>query len=44
MWFIGSAVMGLLYLRSLVGLVVFGIVAQLDAALMFFRLPGKAAV
>ncbi|HEY1947381.1 MAG TPA: MFS transporter [Bryobacteraceae bacterium] len=47
MWFVGSAVMGLLYSRSLVGLVVFGIVAQLGAAAMFFRLrgmlPGKAA-
>jgi MFS family permease len=47
MWFIGSAVMGLLYSRSLLGLVVFGIVAQLGAAVMFFRLrgmlPGKAA-
>jgi hypothetical protein len=47
MWFIGSAVMGLLYSRSLLGLVVFGIVAQLGAAVMFFRLrgmlPGRAA-
>jgi hypothetical protein len=46
MWFIGSAVMGLLYSRSLLGLVVFGIVAQLGAAVMFFRLrgmlPGRA--
>jgi MFS family permease len=47
LWFIGSAVMGLLYSRSLLGLVVFGILAQLGAAVMFFRLrgmlPGKAA-
>jgi hypothetical protein len=40
MWFIGSAVMGVLYSRSLVGLVAFGIVAQLAAAVMFFRLRG----
>jgi MFS family permease len=38
MWFLGSLVMGLLYSRSLMGLVVFGIVAQLAAAIMFFRL------
>ncbi len=38
MWFLGSLVMGLLYSRSLIGLVVFGIVAQLAAAVMFFRL------
>jgi MFS family permease len=48
MWFIGSAVMGLLYSQSLVGLVLFGIVAQLAAAAMFFRLrgmlPGKAGI
>jgi len=47
MWFIGSAVMGLLYSHSLLGLVAFGIVAQLGAAVMFFRLrgmlPGKTA-
>jgi MFS family permease len=40
MWFIGSAVMGLLYSRSLTGLVVFGMVTQLAAAVMFFRLWG----
>jgi MFS family permease len=40
MWFIGSAVMGLLYSRSLTGLVVFGMVTQLAAAVMFFRLRG----
>src|ERR1019366_243668 len=38
MWFLGSAVMGLLYSRSLMGLVVFGVAAQLGAAAMFFRL------
>jgi hypothetical protein len=38
MWFLGSLVMGLLYSRSLTGLVGFGIVAQLGAAVMFFRL------
>lgn len=47
MWFLGSVTMGLLYSRSLPALVVFGIVAQLGAAAMFFRLrgmlPGKAA-
>jgi MFS family permease len=40
MWFIGSAVMGLLYSRSLTGLVVFGVATQLIAAVMFFRLRG----
>jgi MFS-type transporter involved in bile tolerance (Atg22 family) len=40
MWFLGSAVMGLLYSRSLGALVAFGIVAQLAAAVMFFRLRG----
>jgi MFS family permease len=38
MWFLGSLAMGLLYSRSLTGLVAFGIVAQLGAALMFFYL------
>jgi hypothetical protein len=38
MWFLGSIAMGLLYSRSLVGLVAFGIVAQLGAASMFFYL------
>jgi hypothetical protein len=46
MWFLGSVVMGLLYSRSLAALVVFGIAAQLAAAVMFFRLrgmlPGKS--
>ncbi len=40
MWFVGSAVMGLLYSQSLLALVVFGIVAQIAAAVMFFRLRG----
>jgi MFS family permease len=40
MWFLGSAVMGLLYSRSLAALVAFGIVTQLAAAVMFFRLRG----
>ncbi|HMF79286.1 MAG TPA: MFS transporter [Bryobacteraceae bacterium] len=44
MWFLGSVMMGLLYSRSLVGLVVFGIVAQLGAAVLFFRLRGMLAV
>src|ERR1017187_9954153 len=39
-WFLGSAVMGLLYSHSLVMLVVFGIAAQLASAAMFFRLRG----
>jgi MFS family permease len=43
MWFLGSVVMGLLYSRSLVALVGFGIVAQLGAAVMFFRLRGMLA-
>jgi hypothetical protein len=38
MWFLGSLAMGLLYSRSLTGLVAFGIVAQLGAASMFFYL------
>jgi MFS family permease len=44
MWFLGSLVMGLLYSRSLTALVVFGMVAQLSAAVMFFRLRGMLAV
>ena len=40
MWFLGSVTMGLLYSRSLAALVVFGVVAQLGAAVMFFRLRG----
>ena len=37
-WFLGSAVMGLLYGVSLPALVAFGIVMQLASALVFFRL------
>ena len=37
-WFLGSVVMGLLYDHSLMALVVFGVVAQLAAAVMFFAL------
>jgi len=40
MWFLGSAAMGLLYSRSLAALVAFGVLAQLGAAVMFFRLRG----
>ena len=39
-WFLGSLVMGLLYSRSLTGLVWFGVIAQFGAAVMFFRLRG----
>jgi len=44
-WFIGSAVMGLLYDRSVIALVVFGMVLQVAAAIMFFglRRPLKQA-
>jgi hypothetical protein len=42
-WFLGSVAMGLLYSRSLIALVVFGIAAQLAAAAMFFRLRGMLA-
>lgn len=41
MWFLGSMAMGLLYSRSLVSLVVFGVAAQLCAAVMFFRLRNR---
>jgi MFS-type transporter involved in bile tolerance (Atg22 family) len=37
-WFLGSAAMGLLYDHSLPALVAFGVVAQLAAAVVFFRL------
>jgi len=45
-WFLGSAVMGLLYDHSVAALVVFGTLAQLGAAAMFFwlRKPLAAAV
>ena len=38
MWFLGSLVMGLLYARSFVALVAFGMLAQATAALMFLNL------
>src|ERR1700754_3108819 len=38
MWFAGSALMGLLYDHSISALVVFGVAAQLVAAVMFFAL------
>jgi len=37
-WFLGSATMGLLYDHSLLALVLFGMVAQVTAAIMFYRL------
>lgn len=40
MWFLGSLAMGFLYSRSVTALVAFGIVTQLGAAVMFFRLRG----
>lgn len=43
MWFAGSALMGLLYDHSIPALVIFGVAAQLAAAIMFFRLRGPLA-
>jgi MFS family permease len=43
MWFVGSAVMGLLYDHSLIALVVFGITAQLVASGMFVWLKRPLA-
>ena len=43
MWFLGSGAMGWLYSRSVVGLVVFGVTAQVLAAMMFFGLRGRLA-
>ncbi len=40
-WFLGSAVMGLLYDHSILALVIFGMVAQAAAAGMFYRLRGS---
>ena len=37
-WFLGSAAMGILYDHSVTALVVFGMVAQVAAAIMFFAL------
>ena len=44
-WFFGSRVMGWLYDQSLTSLVVFGLVMQISAAAIFFRLrePLRAA-
>jgi MFS family permease len=46
MWFLGSSIMGLLYGRSVIAVVIFGVAAQLMAAFMFFRLrrPLAAAI
>jgi len=46
MWFLGSAIMGLLYAHSRIALVIFGVTAQLIAAVMFFRVrrPLAAAI
>ncbi len=41
MWFLGSLVMGLLYARSFVALVAFGVLAQSAAALLFLNLRGR---
>jgi MFS family permease len=38
LWFAGSALMGLLYERSIPALMIFGVSAQAAAALLFFRL------
>jgi MFS family permease len=43
MWFLGSAIMGLLYDHSVMALVLFGVAAQLCAAGMFFWLRGALA-
>jgi predicted MFS family arabinose efflux permease len=37
-WFAGSAAMGFLYDMSIPALVAFGVIAQVIAAVMFFRL------
>jgi hypothetical protein len=41
MWFVGSAIMGVLYDRSVIALVAFGLTLQLIAAAAFFRLRGR---
>jgi MFS family permease len=43
LWFLGSVTMGLLYDHSLIALVIFGMVVQLIAAVMFFWLGGPLA-
>ena len=40
-WFAGSVVMGILYDRSIVGLVVFGVVLQAVSAVFFLSLHGR---
>jgi len=42
-WFLGSALMGVLYGFSIVAVVAFGVAAQLIAAVMFFRLRAPLA-
>jgi hypothetical protein len=42
-WFLGSVTMGQLYGHSLMALVVFGVAAQLIAAIMFLRLRAPLA-
>jgi MFS family permease len=41
MWFLGSAIMGFLYDRSLIAVVIFGLTLQLAAAASFFWLRGR---
>jgi hypothetical protein len=41
MWFVGSAIMGMLYDRSVIALVVFGLTLQMIAAAVFFWLRGR---
>ena len=41
MWFVGSAIMGFLYDRSLIAMVLFGLTLQLAAAACFFWLRGR---
>jgi hypothetical protein len=40
-WFVGSAIMGALYDRSLIALVMFGLILQFTAAASFFWLRGS---
>ena len=42
-WFLGSAIIGVLYGYSIAAVVAFGVVAQLAAAVMFFRLRKSLA-
>jgi MFS family permease len=41
MWFLGSLTMGLLYARSFAALVMFGVLAQASAAVMFLGIRGR---